>query len=172
MCSTAHWQPCTSLLSARSEPPRRAVPWCESPTHHTLWGENRDHAPGRVRGCPRGRKGTIQPHTWPKVFGDWSVLSAAVPSVGHGCPSTYTPAEEKRAPVAPQELGWECWGDGTRDQSPQSQTDANFTSLKSLLKGAPCWQGAPEAPGSCWAVSQVPVLGSNTFVAGQILCCV
>lgn len=49
--------------------------------------------------------------------------------------------------MAPQKLGWECWGGGTRDQSPQSQTDANFSFIKTLLKGAPCWQGAPEAPG-------------------------
>lgn len=50
-----------------------------------------------------------------------------------------------------------------------TKTNANFTSLKTLLKGAPCWQGAPEAPDSCWALSQAPVLGSNTLVAGQTL---
>lgn len=107
------------------------------------------------------------PFPWSMVFGDWSVLSAAVSSVGHGCPSTSTLVEGKRAPVAPQKLGWEYWGGGSRDQSPQRQTNANFTSLKTLLKGAPCWQGAPEAPGSC--LSHTPVLGSNTLVAGQPL---
>lgn len=39
-----------------------------------------------------------------------------------------------------------------------------------LLKVAPCWQGALEAQGSHWAMGQALILGSNTFVAGQMLC--
>lgn len=39
-----------------------------------------------------------------------------------------------------------------------------------LLKGAPCWQGTPEVPGSHRALSQAPVLGSNTLLDGQTLC--
>lgn len=76
------------------------------------------------------------------VFGDWSVLSAAVPSVGHGCPSTFTPAEGKRAPMAPQKDGlgvlgrWQQGPVTTKTDKCQLHFPQNFIERCSVLAGS------------------------------------
>lgn len=139
-------------------------------------GENRAHSPGRARGSASGRQGTTQP------YAGASLPVATVLGIGL-CSLQLCPVWDMEAPLhihtsrrekdlcGTPEAGLGVlgrWHQGPVTTKPDAR-QLHFPQ-NCLLKGAPCWQGTPEVPGSHRALSQAPVLGSNTLLDGQTLC--
>lgn len=147
MCSTVPWQPCTSLLSARSEPALKSCTMVrQSPTHHTLRGEQGTLS-WQGKGCSSGRQGTVQPHggiSLPMVHGVWGLVCAFCSCVqcGTWMPlHIHTSRREKSSCGTPEAglgvLGrWQQGPVTTKTDKCQLYFPQNFIERCSLLAGS------------------------------------
>lgn len=150
------------------------MPCCDTHLHTTFCGEEQDTFSWQGKQLPQWQSGHH--------------LALCRPFPSHGpwclgidlCSLQLCPVWNMDAPPHPQQqkgkgLVWHprSWAGNTGEVGPVTTKPERHQlhfPQNCLFRGAPCWQGAPEAPGSHWALSQAPLLGSNTLLAGQTLC--